>query len=145
MAYVPVPRDLTKVKSKVVGNFTSRQAVCFSIALAVALPTFIMLNPVIGTELTVFVVMLVSAPFIFFAQYEKDGLTGEQYLKQVYNFKFKKSAIRTYKNTNFYETINDIAVLEKKYEEIKELQAEEKRQKTKDRKKNNKVVPEGVK
>ena len=30
MAYVPVPKDLTKVKTKVMFNLTKRQLVCFS-------------------------------------------------------------------------------------------------------------------
>ena len=29
MAYVPVPKDLTKVKTKVMFNLTKRQLVCF--------------------------------------------------------------------------------------------------------------------
>ena len=29
MAYVPVPKDLTKVKTKVAFNLTKRQLVCF--------------------------------------------------------------------------------------------------------------------
>ena len=31
MAYVPVPKDLTKVKSKFILNLTKRQVVCFGI------------------------------------------------------------------------------------------------------------------
>ena len=30
MAYVPVPKDLTKVKTKVMFNLTRRQLVCFT-------------------------------------------------------------------------------------------------------------------
>ena len=30
MAYVPVPKDLTKVKTKVAFNLTKRQLVCFT-------------------------------------------------------------------------------------------------------------------
>ena len=31
MAYVPVPKDLTKVKTKVAFNLTKRQLVCFGL------------------------------------------------------------------------------------------------------------------
>ena len=37
MAYVTVPKDLTKVKTKVALNLTKRQLVCFSMAAAVGL------------------------------------------------------------------------------------------------------------
>ena len=33
MAYVPVPKDLTKVKTKVMFNLTRRQLVCFTLSL----------------------------------------------------------------------------------------------------------------
>jgi len=38
MAYVPVPKDLSKVKTKIAFNLTKRQLVCFSIAGAIGLP-----------------------------------------------------------------------------------------------------------
>lgn len=38
MAYVPVPKDLTKVKTKVAFNLTKRQIICFMAALIAGLP-----------------------------------------------------------------------------------------------------------
>ena len=38
MAYVPVPKDLSKVKTKVAFNLTKRQIVCFAAALLFGLP-----------------------------------------------------------------------------------------------------------
>ena len=40
MAYVPVPKDLSKVKTKVAFNLTKRQIVCFAAALLFGLPLF---------------------------------------------------------------------------------------------------------
>ena len=40
MAYVTVPKDLTKVKSKVVFGLTKRQLICFGGALLVGVPLF---------------------------------------------------------------------------------------------------------
>ena len=40
MAYVPVPKDLTKVKTKVMFNLTKRQLVCFSGGALVSVPLF---------------------------------------------------------------------------------------------------------
>ena len=37
MAYVPVPKDLSKIKTKLAFNLTKRQLVCFSSAAAVGL------------------------------------------------------------------------------------------------------------
>ena len=38
MAYVPVPKDLTKVKTKVALNLTKRQLIFFSLAAVVGIP-----------------------------------------------------------------------------------------------------------
>ena len=40
MAYVPVPKDLTKVKSKFLFGLTKRQVFCFGIGAACGLPVF---------------------------------------------------------------------------------------------------------
>ena len=40
MAYVTVPKDLTKVKSKVVFGLTKRQLICFGGALAFRQPEY---------------------------------------------------------------------------------------------------------
>ena len=44
MAYVPVPKDLTKVKTKVAFNLTKRQIICFTAALILGLPVFFLLK-----------------------------------------------------------------------------------------------------
>ena len=38
LAFVSVPKDLTKVKNKVVLNLTKRQIICLAIAAAIGLP-----------------------------------------------------------------------------------------------------------
>lgn len=40
MAYVTVPKDFTKVKSKVVFGLTKRQLICFGGVLLVGVPLF---------------------------------------------------------------------------------------------------------
>ena len=42
MAYVPVPKDLSKIKTKLAFNLTKRQLVCFSGAAAVGLPAYLL-------------------------------------------------------------------------------------------------------
>ena len=38
MAFVSVPKDLTKVKNKIILNLTKRQLICLGIAAAVLFP-----------------------------------------------------------------------------------------------------------
>ena len=44
MAYVTVPKDLTRVKSKIVFGLTKRQLICFGGALLVGVPLYFLLR-----------------------------------------------------------------------------------------------------
>ena len=48
MAFVPVPKDLNRVKTKVMFNLTKRQLICFALAAAVGVPIFFLIKPSIG-------------------------------------------------------------------------------------------------
>ena len=74
MAYVPVPKDLSKVKTKVAFNLTKRQIVCLGAALLVGLPLFFLLKDSAGTTVAAFVMILVMLPCFLFAMYEKLSL-----------------------------------------------------------------------
>ena len=51
MAYVPVPKDLTKVKSKFLFGLTKRQVICFGIGAVCGLPVFFLTKGAIGTTI----------------------------------------------------------------------------------------------
>ena len=44
MPYVQMPKDLTKVKTKVAFNLTKRQIICFGLAAVCAVPTYFLTN-----------------------------------------------------------------------------------------------------
>lgn len=44
MVYVPVPKDLTAVKSKVFLNLTKRQLICFGGGALIGVPLFFLLK-----------------------------------------------------------------------------------------------------
>ena len=67
MAYVPVPKDLSKVKTKVAFNLTKRQIVCFAVALLLGLPLFFLLKDSTGTSLASMAMIAVMLPCFLFA------------------------------------------------------------------------------
>ena len=107
MAFVPVPKDLNRVKTKVMFNLTKRQLICFSIAAAAMLMVVIML------------------PFIFFALYEKDGQPAEKYLYHIVQSMFIRDKVRPYRTNNLY------AEIQQKIKEQEELQLEQQHSKGK--------------
>ena len=50
MAYVPVPKDLTKVKTKVMFNLTKRQLICFTGGALIGVPLFFLLRKPTGNS-----------------------------------------------------------------------------------------------
>ena len=77
MAFVSVPKDLTKIKNKVVLN--------------------------IGTSNAATGMVLLMLPAFLFAMYEKDGLPLEKVLLNIINVKLKRPAVRRYEIKNIYE------------------------------------------
>ena len=104
MAFVSVPKDLTKIKNKVVLNLTKRQIVCLVIAAAVGLPFYFLTRKYIGTSNAATGMVLLMLPAFLFAMYEKDGLPLEKVLLNIINVKLKRPAVRRYEIKNIYET-----------------------------------------
>ncbi len=105
MAYVPVPKDLTKVKSKFAFNLTKRQILCFGLAAAIGLPLFFLLKGATGTTVAAFAMILVMLPCFLFAMYEKNGMPLEKVLRNVIQTKFIRPKERPYKTQNFYAVV----------------------------------------
>ena len=118
MAYVPVPKDLSKVKTKVIFNLTKRQLICFAAALVVGLPLFFLLKGSVGTSLAAFAMILVMLPCFLFAMYEKHGQPLEVVLKNVIQTKFTRPKERPYKTENFYSLLEKQRKLEKEVSAI---------------------------
>ena len=126
MAYVPVPKDLTKVKTKVMFNLTRRQLVCFTAGALVGVPLFLWLREPAGNSMAAMCMMLVMMPFFLLAMYEKHGQPLEVVVKNIIQTKFPRPKERPYRTENLY------AVLEKQRNLEKEVSAIVKRTNKKD-------------
>ena len=114
MAFVSVPKDLTKVKNKVVLNLTKRQLICLTIAVAIGLPFYFLTRGAIGTSNAATGMVLLMLPAFLFAMYEKDGLPLEKILWNIVTVKIRNPAIRRYEVENLYEIQESVAVPKKK-------------------------------
>ncbi len=107
MAYVQVPKDLTKVKNKVMFNLTKRQLICFSLAAAVGVPLYFLTRKAIGTTISACLMVMIMLPFFFFAMYEKDGRPLEKILMDIWRAKVQRPGVRIYQTKNFYGVIQE--------------------------------------
>ena len=83
MAYVNVPKDLTKIKSKVLFNLTKRQLICFGLAALMGVPLFFLLKGGIGTTAAAMVMIVVMLPGFLFGVYERNGQPLEVVGRQI--------------------------------------------------------------
>lgn len=113
MAYVPVPKDLSKVKTKVAFNLTKRQIVCFAAALIIGLPLFFLLKGSAGMSFAAFVMIVVMLPCFLLAMYEKHGQPLETVIKNVIQTKYVRPKERPYQTQNFYALLERQRKLEK--------------------------------
>ena len=118
MAYVSVPKDLTKIKSKVMFNLTKRQIVCFGAAVLIGLPLFFLLKDTAGTTAAALCMVVVMLPLFLFAMYEKHGQPREVILRQFIEVKFIRPKERPYQTNNFYDVVIRQHRLEKEVQAI---------------------------
>ena len=73
-AYIPVPRDLSRVKSKIIFNLTKRQLLCFGAAALIGVPLFFLVKKATGNvSLSAMTMIITMLPLFFLAMFERDG------------------------------------------------------------------------
>lgn len=127
MAFVPVPKDLNRVKTKVMFNLTKRQLICFALAAAAGVPIFFLTKPSLGISTSAMLMVVIMLPFIFFALYEKDGQPAEKILGHVIKSMFLRDKVRPYRTSNLYAAIQQEI---KEKEELQIAQQHEKGRRT---------------
>lgn len=107
MPYVPVPKDLTTVKTKVAFNLTKRQLICFGFAGGVGAGVYLLCRTSLGNDISVLLLIAAVLPFFFFAMYERDGLPFEKVLRNMIRVKFLYPAVRPYRTENLYRAVQN--------------------------------------
>ena len=113
MAYVTIPKDLTKVKSKVLFGLTRRQLICFGAAVLVGVPLFFLLKDTVNSSAATLCMILVMLPFFLFAMYERHGQPLEVILGQMIQTLFIRPKERPYQTHNFYAAVQQQIQVEK--------------------------------
>ena len=117
-AYISVPRDLTRVKSKIIFNLTKRQLLCFGAAALIGVPSFFLLKSTGNVSLASLGMIVIMLPMFFLAMYEKDGQPLEVIAKHFIESKFIRPKIRPYKTNNYYVALMRQQQLEKEVNAI---------------------------
>ena len=118
MAYVPIPKDLTKVKTKVMFNLTKRQLVCFGIGILIGAPLFFLLLRPQGSSTAAMCMMLVMLPFFLLGVYEKNGQPLEKVAGNIIRASILRPRQRPYRTNNFYSVLERQDKLDKEVSRI---------------------------
>ena len=117
---VPVPKDLSGIKTKVALNLTKRQIICFSGAAIAGVPLYFLAKDVIGTQGAAFIMVGVMLPFFFLAMYTKDGFPAEKILYFMIRQKFLTPGIRPYRSENLYKQLEEREKIRKEVRYLEE-------------------------
>ena len=117
---VPVPKDLSGIKTKVALNLTKRQIICFSGAAITGVPLYFLAKDVIGTQGAAFIMVGVMLPFFFLAMYTKDGFPAEKILYFMIRQKFLTPGIRPYRSENLYKQLEEREKIRKEVRYLEE-------------------------
>ncbi len=133
-SYISVPRDLTKVKSKVMFNLTKRQLICFSVAALIGVPSFFLLKQIGSTSMAAMGMIVIMMPLFFVAMYEKNGQPLEVFLGHFIQANFVRPKVRPYQTNNYYSALIRQAQAEKEVEKIVRISEEREKARVRDSK-----------
>ena len=118
MPYVTIPKDLSRIKNKLVFNLTKRQLISFSLAGGIGIPFYLFSRSVIGGDVAAFLMIALMLPFMAFGVYEKDGQPLEKILYHMIRARFLLPRIRVYQTDNLYSALERQAKIDKEVMEI---------------------------
>jgi hypothetical protein len=118
MAYVSVPKDLTKVKTKFLFNLTKRQVICFGIGILMGVPLFFILRNVLPVSAAAMIMIVVMLPAFMFAMFERNGQPLEKVLHNIIQARFVRPKKRVYRTDNFYAAVERHAKIDKEVREL---------------------------
>ena len=118
MAYIPVPKDLTKVKSKVLFNLTKRQLICFGGGALIGVPLFFLLRGSLGASSAAILMVLSMLPLFVMGLYEKNGRPLEKVLGDVIQTVFLRPKQRPYQTDNLYAVLMRQEQMEREVQKI---------------------------
>ena len=117
---VPVPKDLSGIKTKVALNLTKRQIICFSGAAITGVLLYFLTKGVLGTQAAALIMVGVMLPFFFLVMYERDGFPAEKLLYFMIWQKMLTPGIRPYKSENLYEQLEEREKIKKEVRYLEE-------------------------
>lgn len=102
---IKIPKEINRYEAKAVGPFTFRQLISLVVCMPFCVGFYVLLSPVIGTDLAGFVAMIPGGVAYCFGWYKPYGMKFEVYMKSAFVNSFLAPSKRLYKTENLYTDI----------------------------------------
>ena len=113
-----VPKDLSKIKTKIFFNLTKRQLLCFGGGALIGVPLYFLTRNVLPKSLSLLLMIFIMTPFFLLAMYEKNGQPLEVVARHVMDTRFRRVKKRPYKTNNLYAALERQAALNQEVKAI---------------------------
>ena len=113
-----VPKDLSKIKTKIFFNLTKRQLICFGSGALTGVPLYFLTRNVLPKSLSLLLMIFIMTPFFLLAMYEKNGQPLEVVARHVMDTRFRRAKKRPYKTNNLYAALERQAALNQEVKAI---------------------------
>lgn len=107
MIELPITKDITKYKPKLLLGLTTRQVICTIIAIALVVPTYLVLSKLFIKDVVYVLTLAVAAPPILCGFVQRYELPYEVFAKLWVKSNLLTPKIRKYQQTNTFEEFFD--------------------------------------
>ena len=102
MIQVEIPKDIRKYESKLVGPFTTRQTICFSIAAVIAVLLYFFIGQFVAGDVLFFIIFVGVSPALIFGWLKPYGMTCEHFLATAFVSLVISPKYRKYRTQNAF-------------------------------------------
>lgn len=105
MIEIEIPKDISKIESKMIWIFTKRQLIALIAGLAVCIPAYMGIGKLIPSDNSakIFIIIILALPFIAFGWIKPYEMPFEQFIISIFRSLVVATKVRKYSTNNLYE------------------------------------------
>ncbi|MGI6588787.1 MAG: PrgI family protein [Peptococcia bacterium] len=107
MIEVKIPREIRAYKEKLFFGLNLRQTICAALAIAINIPLYIYVRPIIGDDLASWFIIFVTVPLFLIGFFQYNGMPFEKFALCILRFQLLTPQKRKYKTENLFAILMD--------------------------------------
>ncbi|MDD4146329.1 MAG: PrgI family protein [Clostridia bacterium] len=102
MIEVKIPKEIRTYKEKLFFGLNLRQTICAALAIAINVPLYIFVRPLIGNDLASWLIIITAVPLFLIGFFQYNGMPFEQFILCILRFQLLTPQKRKYKTENLF-------------------------------------------